>query len=238
MRGRRHATGRWDAGADVHLSRFQRKADDRPGAPVVFERPQLQEARDRHALVGALVLGRLVEDDLVRRAVEAEHQAKVLGRARAAIVVHADDRRHAARDVGVQRLEVAFQLGGGVGGPDLEPDRPAAKPERVDRAFQLRGVGAAPEPRVQPGAIEDRALVDVVAELAQRHRHARLAAEVGFLADMRHAGNPHRRGLIRRPHGARQQEHREPEPDATTETPHAPIRTNFRPRSRAVARLR
>ena len=105
-----------------------------------------------------------------------------------------------------------------VGGADLEPDRPAAKPERLDRALQLRGVRAASQPRVQPGAIEDGALVDVVAQLAQRHRDAGLAAEVGLLADVRHAGDHARAvgggGVAFRPAASRPErsdQHREPD---------------------------
>jgi hypothetical protein len=68
-------------GSDVDLAGLQREADHRPAIAVVLERPQLEEARAGHPLVGALVLGGLVIDDLAGREIEAEHQAKVFGRA-------------------------------------------------------------------------------------------------------------------------------------------------------------
>ena len=67
---------------DVDLAWLQHDADRQPVVARVLERPQLQEARARHPLVGAAVLAGLVIDDFVRGAVEAEDQAKVLGRVR------------------------------------------------------------------------------------------------------------------------------------------------------------
>ena len=146
---------------------------------------------------------------------------KCSGELGAAIVVHADDRRDAAREVGEHAPPVrAPARRRALAAAILFQTGPGRKPNASTARFSSGGVGAASEPRVQAGAIEDGALVDVVPELAQVHGDARLAAEVRLLADVRHARDQHRRRPCAL--GGRvapdQQQHREPEPDATTET--------------------
>jgi len=111
----------------------------------------------------------------------------VLGRSGRLRVAHAHDRRHPARQVGAQAVEQRRQLALRPRGRDVEPDGAGPEADRLDGAFQLGGVRAAPEARVQAGAVEDGALVGRVSQPGQRHRDARLAAEVGLLADVGHA---------------------------------------------------
>src|SRR5262249_31489090 len=69
----------------------------------------------------------------------------------------------------------------------VEPARPDAEADARQRARELGRVRAAPEGRVEAGLIEDPVLIAAVPELAEPHRRARLAAEVGPLLDVRDA---------------------------------------------------
>ena len=171
--------------------------NDRPSVGRVFERPELDEFCLLHAAIGPAGQGRIVIDHLARLGVVAKDEPKMLGRARAVVEVHADDRRDSLDEIGMHRGEARFQLLVGRFDGDSLPRRADAKADRGQHPDHVFRIAAAAFERVELRLIEDIILIELLAELPQGHLGAGFAAEIGLLTDERDTFDPHR-GIIGR----------------------------------------